>query len=77
MAQAEDKNLPSLDDYLVEEDLPSVEDYIEVEEEEVQEQIEETVEPEVVESTVDLTEILHLINDVRKDIPEIPEVKVL
>ena len=75
MAQAEDKNLPSLDDYLVEEDLPSVEDYIEVEEEEVQEQIEETVEPEVVESTVDLTEILHLINDVRKDIPEIPEVK--
>ena len=75
MAQAEDKNLPSLDDYLVEEDLPSVEDYIEVEEEEVEEQIEETVEPEVVESTVDLTEILHLISDVRKDIPEIPEVK--
>jgi hypothetical protein len=76
MAQAEDKNLPSLDDYLMnEEGLPSVEDYIEVEEEEKQEQIEETVEPEVVESTVDLTEILHLINDVRKDIPEIPEVK--
>jgi len=75
MAQAEDKNLPSLDDYLVEEDLPSVEDYIEVEEEEVEEKIEEAVEPEVVESTVDLTEILHLISDVRKDIPEIPEVK--
>ena len=78
MAQAEDKNLPSLDDYLIhEEGLPSVEDYIEVdkEEEKKQEQIEETVEPEVVESTVDLTEILHLISDVRKDIPEIPEVK--
>ena len=75
MAQAEDKNLPSIDEYLVEEDLPSVEDYIEVEEEEVEEQIEETVEPEVVESTVDLTEILHLISDVRKDIPEIPEIK--
>ena len=75
MAQAEDKNLPSIDEYLVEEDLPSVEDYIEVEEEEVEEKIEETVEPEVVESTVDLTEILHLISDVRKDIPEIPEIK--
>ena len=75
MAQAEDKNLPSLDDYLVEGDLPSIEDYIEVEKEEVEEKIEEAVEPEVVESTVDLTEILHLISDVRKDIPEIPEVR--
>ena len=75
MAQSEDKNLPSLDDYLVEEDLPSVEEYIEIKEEEVEKQIEETVESEVVESTVDLTEILHLISDVRKDIPEIPEVK--
>ena len=27
------------------------------------------------ESTVDLTEILRLISDVRKDIPEIPEIK--
>ena len=75
---AEDNNnLPSMDDFLQEEQLPSVEDYIEKEEEEViEEQVEEeTVEPEVVESTVDLTEILHLINDVRKDIPEIPEVK--
>ena len=74
---AEDNNnLPSMDDFLQEEQLPSVEDYIEKEEEVIEEQIEEeTVEPEVVESTVDLTEILHLINDVRKDIPEIPEVK--
>ena len=74
---AEDNNnLPSMDDFLQEEGLPSVEDYIEKEEEIIEEQTEEeTVEPEVVESTVDLTEILHLINDVRKDIPEIPEVK--
>ena len=74
---AEDNtNLPSMDDFLQEEQLPSVEDYIEKEEEVIEEQVEEEiVEPEVVESTVDLTEILHLINDVRKDIPEIPEVK--
>jgi len=74
---AEDNNnLPSMDDFLQGEQLPSVEDYIEKEEEIIEEQVEEeTVEPEVVESTVDLTEILHLINDVRKDIPEIPEVK--
>ena len=38
MAEAEDNNLPSLDDFLVEEDLPSVEDYIEKEEEELEEQ---------------------------------------
>ena len=63
-----------MDDFLHEEQLPSVEDYIE-KEEEVVEQIEETVEPEEVESTVDLTEILRLISDVRKDIPEIPEIK--
>ena len=73
---AEDNNnLPSMDDFLHEEQLPSVEDYIEKEEEEVVEKIEETVEPEEVESTVDLTEILRLISDVRKDIPEIPEIK--
>ena len=72
---AEDNNnLPSMDDFLQEEQLPSVEDYIE-KEEEVVEEIEETVEPEEVESTVDLTEILRLISDVRKDIPEIPEIK--
>ena len=63
-----------MDDFIQEEQLPSVEDYIE-KEEEVVEQIEETVEPEEVESTVDLTEILRLISDVRKDIPEIPEIK--
>ena len=72
---AEDNNnLPSMDDFLHEEQLPSVEDYVE-KEEEVVEEIEETVEPEEVESTVDLTEILRLISDVRKDIPEIPEIK--
>ena len=70
-----EEELPSVEDFIEvineEEDLPSVEDYIEKEEEEIQE---ETIEETVVE-TEDLTEVLRLINDVRRDIPDIPEVK--
>jgi len=64
-------DLPSVEDFITEEnaeELPSVEEYIEKEE------VVETVEEEV-EQTTDLTEIVRLINDVRKDIPDIPEVK--
>ena len=64
-------DLPSVEDYITEEnaeELPSVEEYIEKEE------VVETVEEEVEQAT-DLTEIVRLINDVRKDIPDIPEVK--
>ena len=64
-------DLPSVEDFITEEnaeELPSVEEYIEKEE------VVETVE-EVVEQPTDLTEIVRLINDVRKDIPDIPEVK--
>jgi len=78
--------LPSIDDFtedlselpsseeFIKEDLPSVEDYIESEEEDI---VEETIEEPVVseETTGDLTEILHLINAVRRDIPAIPEIK--
>jgi len=69
------KNLPSINDFLVEEvveQLPSVEDYIE--KDEIEEIVEEPVAEET-ESSTDLTEIIRLINDVRKDIPEIPEIK--
>ena len=71
---ANDNNLPSINEFIVEgvEQLPSVEDY--VEKEEVEEIVEEPVAEET-ESPIDLTEIIRLINDVRKDIPEIPEVK--
>ena len=65
------ENLPSVEEYVVENSLPSVEDYIEKEEEDIQE---ETIEEPVVE-TENLTEVLRLINDVRRDIPDIPEVK--
>ncbi len=64
-------DLPSVEDFITEEnaeELPSVEEYIEKEE------VVETVEEEVGQTT-DLTEIVRLINDVRKDIPDIPEVK--
>ena len=78
--------LPSIDDFtedlselpsseeFIKEDLPSVEDYIESEEEDI---VEEAIEEPVVseETTGDLTEILHLINAVRRDIPAIPEIK--
>ena len=64
-------DLPSVEDFITEEnaeELPSVEEYIEKEE------VVETAEEEVEQAT-DLTEIVRLINDVRKDIPDIPEVK--
>ena len=69
---AEDNsNLPSAEDIIKEENLPSVEDFIEKEEEDI---VEEKIE-EPVEEAEDLTEVIRLINDVRKDIPNIPEIK--
>ena len=78
---AEDKNnLPSMDDFLHEEDLPSVEDYVEKEEEKIEEESVtiEDAEGKPFLEVVDinsLSELVRLINDVRRDIPEIPEVK--
>ena len=72
---ANNNNLPSVNEFIIEEvevQLPSVEDYIE--KEELEEIVEEPVAEET-ESPTDLTEIIRLINDVRKDIPEIPEIK--
>jgi hypothetical protein len=69
---ANNNNLPSVNEFIIEEvevQLPSVDDYIEKEE-----IVEEPVAEET-ESPTDLTEIIRLINDVRKDIPEIPEIK--
>ena len=73
MAQAEDKNLPSLDDYIVEEDLPSVEETvdsdlpsIEESEESVLPSIEEEVEVELpsVEEFVEQEEEEELVEEV-------------
>ena len=88
------KNLPSIDDLIIEEKLPSVDDFIEPPrpEEEIADlynadsadydfssvgagntAVDTT--PCSVEEAQDLTEIIRLISDVRKDIPEIPEIK--
>ncbi len=70
----DNSKLPSIDDIIKEENLPSVEEFIEEEKEDiVEEKIEESVEEEV--EAEDLTEVLRLINDVRRDIPDIPEIK--
>ncbi len=67
-----ESNLPSLDEFITEEkELPSIDEFVEKEEEEIVEEVEE----EIVADTQDLTEIVRLINDVRKDIPDIPEIK--
>jgi hypothetical protein len=70
-----DDNLPSIEEFLteeVEQELPSVEDFVEKEEDEIKELVEEFV-PE--EKSLELNEVLRLINDVRESIPDIPEIK--
>ena len=69
------ENLPSINDFLEESEvLPSVDEFIEEEKEE--EILEETIEEPAIEAkAADLTEVLRLISDVRRDIPDIPEIK--
>ena len=68
------EELPSVDEVITEENLPSVDEFVEKEEEELVEELTLKIEePEISEETQgDLTEVLHLINAVRRDIPEIP-----
>ena len=67
-----ESELPSVDQFITEEqELPSIEEFVEKEEEEIVEEVEE----EIVADAQDLTEVLRLISDVRKDIPNIPEIK--
>ena len=68
------EELPSIDEIIKEEkELPSVDEFVE-KEEEVTEEPPDTA-PCSIEEAQDLTEIVRLINDVRKDIPDIPEIK--
>ena len=79
-----DENLPSIEDFITEEkaeELPSVEDFIE-KEEEVIEEATQTIEDadgnsfaEVKDIVPPWPELVRMINDVRADIPDIPEVK--
>jgi len=83
---AEDNsNLPSIEDFLAEEveaELPSVEDYIETEEKEILSEETQTIEDldgntfaEVKDIVPPWPELIRLINDIREDIPDIPEIK--
>ena len=82
---AEDNsNLPSINDYITEEnaeELPSVEDFIE-KEEEILTEATQTIEDvdgnsfaEVKDIVPPWPELVRMINDIREDIPDIPEVK--
>jgi len=83
---AEDNsNLPSIKDFLAEEveaELPSVEDYIETEEKEILSEETQTIEDldgntfaEVKDIVPPWPELIRLINDIREEIPDIPEIK--
>ena len=73
------ENLPSIEDLVEGSELPSVEEFIEKKKDEVEEIIEEVdIEEEAIDDKISvesLGEILRLISDVRKDIPNIPEIK--
>ena len=92
-----ESELPSVDEFITEEqELPSIDEFVEKEEEVIEEKScgegeyfcndEQKCKPipkghkvledgELVKEEADLTEILRLINNVRKDIPDIPEIK--
>ena len=70
-----ESKLPSVDEFIVEEkELPSIDEFVE-KEEEVTEEPPDNAPCSIEEEAQDLTEIVRLINDVRKDIPDIPEIK--
>ncbi len=77
-------NLPSIDEFIteeVQEDLPSVESFIEKEQEILTEQIQtiEDVNGETFAEIQDIVppwpELVKMVNDIRADIPDIPEIK--
>ena len=83
----DNSKLPSVDDIIKEENLPSIEEFV-VEEPTMRANDpgeqggfgggagqEEEIEEEEEAEEEDLTEVLRLINDLRRDIPDIPEIK--
>tara|TARA_B100000902_G_scaffold284081_1_gene270050 strand:+ start:469 stop:4251 length:3783 start_codon:yes stop_codon:yes gene_type:complete len=72
----EENNLPSYKDFIEEKELPSVEDYIsESPKEEVLVEEIENINPVLAETAPEWSELVRLVNDLRKEIPEIPEIK--
>ena len=71
------ESLPSVEDYITEEvdaELPSVEDYLEEEVQTIEDADGNTF-AEVKDIIPPFPELIRLINDVRNDIPDIPEIK--
>ena len=75
-------NLPSVDDFIVEDfkeeqsvedNLPSVQDFLV--EEEIEESLEDISEEVITEEYISTEDLILMIEDVRKNIPEIPEVR--
>ena len=76
------EELPSVDELIKEEKLPSVDEFIEPPrpEEEIADAIRQSEKEEPVDTAPcsieeQYTEFVRLVNDVREDIPEIPEIK--
>jgi len=74
------EELPSVDELITEEKLPSVDEFIEPPrpEEEIADEIKKSEEPvDTAPCSIEeqYTEFVRLVNDVREDIPEIPEIK--
>ena len=75
------EELPSVDELITEEKLPSVDEFIEPPrpEEEIADAIRNSEEepPDTAPCSIEeqYTEFVRLVNDVREDIPEIPEIK--
>ena len=74
------EELPSVDELITEEKLPSVDEFIEPPrpEEEIADEIRKSEEPvDTAPCSIEeqYTEFVRLVNDVREDIPEIPEIK--
>ena len=74
-------DLPSVEEFIPEESLPSIEDFIEKEQQELTEET-QTIEDlegntfaEVKDIVPPWPELIRLINDIREDIPDIPEIK--
>ena len=72
------EELPSVDELITEEKLPSVDEFIEPPrpEEEIADEIRKSEEPvDTAPCSIEeqYTEFVRLVNDVREDIPEIPE----
>ena len=78
----EDSNLPSYKDFIEErQQLPSVKDYTSESNQNIIEEETQTIEDENGESFLEVvqsqewSELIRLVNDVRKDIPKIPEIR--